>query len=50
MFNLPPGKLIGELKDRIKEAILEGEIKNDRTEALALLQKIANEKGLVELN
>lgn len=46
MFNLPPGKIIGELKDRIKEAILEGEIHNDRNEALALLNRIAQEKGI----
>lgn len=46
LFNLPPGKLIGELKDRIKEAILEGEIKNNREEAMALLLKIARERGL----
>lgn len=46
MFNLPPSKTIGELKDRIKEAILEGEIHNDRTEALAFLMRIAREKGL----
>lgn len=47
MFNVPPGRIIGELKEQIKEAILEGEIKNDRDEALQLLQKIAGEKGLV---
>jgi putative nucleotidyltransferase with HDIG domain len=46
MFNLPPSKVIGELKDRIKEAILEGEIHNDREEALAFLLRIAREKGL----
>ncbi|MBL7849299.1 MAG: HD domain-containing protein [Cyclobacteriaceae bacterium] len=46
MFNLPPSKIIGELKDRIKEAILEGEIHNDREEALAFLLRIAREKGL----
>lgn len=46
MFNLPPGKIIGELKDRVKEAILEGEIHNDRTEALALLTRIAMERGI----
>ena len=48
MFNLPPSKIIGELKERIKEAILEGEIKNDKEEALQLLRKSANEKGLAE--
>jgi hypothetical protein len=48
MFNIPPGRVIGEIKEHIKEAILEGEIKNDREEALRLLRKIAAEKGLVE--
>lgn len=46
MFNIPPGRVIGELKEQIKEAILEGEIRNDREEALQLLNKIAKEKGL----
>jgi poly(A) polymerase len=46
VYKIPPGRIIGEIKERIKEAILEGEIKNDRQEALALLQKIAAEKGL----
>lgn len=46
MFNLPPGRIIGELKERIKEAILEGEIHNNREEALNLLIRIAREKGL----
>lgn len=45
-FNLPPGRIIGEIKEQIKEAILEGEIRNDREEALQLLDKIAKEKGL----
>jgi poly(A) polymerase len=48
MFNLPPGRIIGEMKEQIKEAILEGEIKNDRDEALTLLRKIALQKGLEE--
>jgi tRNA nucleotidyltransferase/poly(A) polymerase len=48
MFKLPPGRIIGELKEQIKEAILEGEIKNDREEAVALLKKLAAQKGLVE--
>ncbi|HEY9047995.1 MAG TPA: HD domain-containing protein [Ohtaekwangia sp.] len=46
MFNLPPGRVIGEIKEQIKEAILEGNIRNDRAEALALVMKIAKEKGL----
>ena len=46
LFNLKPSKIIGDMKERIKEAILDGEIRNDREEALALLMKIAREKGL----
>jgi hypothetical protein len=37
MFNVPPGRIIGDIKEQIKEAILEGEIHNDRGEALELL-------------
>jgi poly(A) polymerase len=50
MYNIAPGRLIGEIKERIKEAILDGEIKNDRGEALAFLRKIAAEKGLAEVS
>ncbi|HYG19260.1 MAG TPA: HD domain-containing protein [Ohtaekwangia sp.] len=48
MFNVPAGRIIGDIKEQIKEAILEGEIHNDRDEALELLTKIAKEKGLVK--
>lgn len=47
MFNIPPGRIIGEIKEQIKEAILEGEIRNDREEALQLLNKLAKERGLI---
>lgn len=47
LFRIPPGRVIGEIKEQIKEAILEGEIRNDREEALQLLHKIATEKGLI---
>jgi poly(A) polymerase len=46
MFNLPPSRIIGDIKEQIKEAILEGQIRNDRDEAVGLLMKIASEKGL----
>lgn len=50
MFRIPPGRIIGDIKEQIKEAILEGEIKNNKEEALELLMKIAREKGLVLSN
>jgi poly(A) polymerase len=46
MFNLVPGPIVGQIKEQIKEAILDGQIRNDREEALALLQTIAREHGL----
>jgi hypothetical protein len=49
IFKLAPGPIVGEIKDRIKEAILEGEIRNDREEALTFMRKIAEEKGLSEI-
>ena len=49
MFSIPPGRIIGEIKEQIKEAILEGEIRNDRDEAIGLLRKIAAKKGLAEV-
>lgn len=37
---------IGEIKSLVREAILEGEIKNDRDEALIFMQKVAENMGL----
>jgi len=45
-FNLKPGREIGIIKTRIKEAILDGHIKNNRDEALELMHRIASELGL----
>lgn len=45
-FNIPPGPEIGQIKQQIKEAILEGEISNDYTEAYALMLKIGEDLGL----
>lgn len=46
LFNIPPGRVIGDLKEEIKEAILDGRIRNDRQEAMDLLYQIAREKGI----
>lgn len=41
-----PGKIVGIIKEKIKDAILEGEIRNNREEAWELMLKIASEEGL----
>ncbi|MFT4736459.1 MAG: poly(A) polymerase [Cyclobacteriaceae bacterium] len=46
VFGLKPGPVIGEIKDEIREAILEGQIENSREPALELMRKIATKKGL----
>ena len=45
-FGISPSRPIGEIKKAIKEAILEGEIKNDPDEAFELMLKIGSEMGL----
>ncbi|QCX38084.1 HD domain-containing protein [Aureibaculum algae] len=45
-FNLKPCRQIGTLKEAIKEAILEGEIKNDYDEAYQFMLKKAKEIGM----
>jgi len=46
IFGLAPCKLVGVLKNEIKEAILEGVIKNDYNQAYEHLLKQAEAKGL----
>ena len=46
-FNLPPCRQVGEIKEKLKDAILDGIIPNDRDAALELMHKIAGEMGLV---
>ncbi|MCU0403809.1 MAG: CCA tRNA nucleotidyltransferase [Chitinophagaceae bacterium] len=46
MFGLPPGKMVGELKNALKEAMLEGEIPNTREAAVIFLNKEADKMGI----
>jgi len=46
LFNLKPSKEVGLLKSAIKEAILDGKIKNNKNEALEFLIKKATQLGL----
>lgn len=46
LFNLKEGRQVGILKNRIREAILDGDIRNDKEEALRLLHELGAEMGL----
>lgn len=50
IFNLQPSREIGIIKEAIKEAILEGEIGNDYTEAYHFMMKIAEKLNLQAVN
>lgn len=39
LFNLPPSKKVGDLKNALREAVLEGVIPNNQEEALAFLKE-----------
>ncbi|MFL2592243.1 MAG: CCA tRNA nucleotidyltransferase [Flavobacteriaceae bacterium] len=45
-FGIKPCKEIGLIKEKIKEAILNGDINNDSAQAAELMSKIGNEIGL----
>jgi putative nucleotidyltransferase with HDIG domain len=47
-FGIPPSKVIGEIKEEIKEAILEGKIHNNPEQARELMLEIARSKGLLK--
>ena len=50
LFNLAPGPIVGEIKDQIKEAILDGQIQNNREEALAFMHTLAKKRGLTPVS
>ncbi|WKZ66893.1 MAG: HD domain-containing protein [Flavobacteriales bacterium] len=45
-FNIPPCKLIGDIKTVIKDAILDGVIQNDREQAWALMLETGRKLGV----
>ncbi|HEY9562022.1 MAG TPA: tRNA nucleotidyltransferase, partial [Anseongella sp.] len=46
LFGLKEGREVGTLKNRIREAILDGDIRSNREEALELLKRLGEEMGL----
>lgn len=48
-FGIKPGRQIGQIKKAIKEAILDGEIENNKEQAIQLIVKIGKEIGLKPL-
>ena len=50
IFAIKPSKIVGELKNEIKNQILDGKIKNKKSEALKLLTKLGKLKGLTPVN
>ena len=48
IFKISPGRIVGEIKEQIKDAILDGEIENDKEQAYQLMLKIAEKKGLTK--
>ena len=49
-FNIRAGKEVGVIKNQIREAILEGDIKNNREEAISLMINLGNQLGLEMVN
>lgn len=45
-FGIPPSRPVGDIKNAIKEAILEGDIHNDPVEAKQLMLRLGKEMGL----
>jgi len=46
LLDLKPSKTVGELKDSLKDAVLEGQVRNTWPDLLAMLEGLAKDKGL----
>jgi putative nucleotidyltransferase with HDIG domain len=47
MFQLPPGRMVGELKTAVREAILDGKIANTKVDAISFIKNEALQKGIL---
>ncbi|MGN6249866.1 MAG: CCA tRNA nucleotidyltransferase [Ginsengibacter sp.] len=45
-FGLPPSRMVGEIKNAVREAILDGEIPNDFNAAFDYMKKVAQDMGV----
>ena len=48
MFNLPPCRQVGELKQYLKDAVLDNRVANEREPLMQLLMKKAEDMGLTQ--
>lgn len=48
-YGIGPSRVVGEIKDEIKEAILDGRIANDYEQAHAMMEELAARHGLVKV-
>lgn len=46
-FNIPPSKAVGELKESLKEAVLDGKIRNEYQPALTFILELGKKRGLI---
>ncbi|HSZ72340.1 MAG TPA: HD domain-containing protein [Cytophagaceae bacterium] len=50
LFNLKPSREVGEIKNELRDAILDGLIRNEKEEALAFVKRAGEKKGLKTAN
>ena len=50
VYGLKPCRIVGDIKNAIKEAILDGIIANDYDQAYAYMERLAAEQGLTKIS